>query len=181
MGKGHMDFDDFKELNKERIEKWKEEIKKKDPHAFKSHSFKKGQYLKSKQMGDFAKVLATEEYSVLVRFLSFKSIPRTLKPEVYEKWEVVDKKVYYKFKLKKVAAAVCGWIVSQGCKIQRKYNLDHTTKPKTKKDYLSNWVAFGVTLASRIQSFIWLGNEKNTFKGLTAHGPLVPKLLSKRK
>lgn len=51
----------------------------------------------------------------------------------------------------------------------------HTPTPETAKQFLANWLTFGITVTDRVHTCIWHEKGPNTFKDLTAHGPLFKK------
>lgn len=165
----------------EAMEDLKNRIRERDPDAFREQPFRKGQYLSDFQsdnsIGMVLKVVATSQYSVLVRDLSYTtkdSIPFTLQKKLWDKFKPMTKDEVKKWKNQKIRSKIWQAGMDAGTFVSKTFNLSHTTQPQKASEYAANFVAFVVTYSARKQTEVYFPEEPNLFEGLFAHGPIYP-------
>lgn len=160
------------------LAKFKQRVLEKNPDAFREHGFKKGEILSDFQSSEpvyvVLKVLAVSKYSVLVKDLTFKSIPFTLQKKSWNNLKPMTNDDISKWKSERRRSKVWHFGMKTFRLVHTKLSIGHTRTPSHLIDYVGNFNAFLVTYCARKQMQVYSPNEDNLFEGLFAHGPIYP-------
>lgn len=162
--------DTVTELN-EMVKKLREEYDKKE-----KHSFKKGDWVYHKdekyKMTHLVKVIKCVPTILLVESLEYPgSMPYRIESN-FKNCTLVTNKQKWTIRYQKVASPIVDKAGDAILWVNNKLGLNHTTEPKTLRDYAGNWLAFFFTVTARLQNHIYYPGEANTFKDMATHGPL---------